>query len=143
MYREWIRSNPNWQGDFARYDTVFVETNAECAGMPGMAIGRARLLFSFKFGGHTRRCVLVDWFVLHKDRDDVTGMWVVRPEFQGNGRRASSIIHLNCVMRAAHLLPIFGSAFLPEDFHFSDSLDAFQAYFVNPYIDHHSHEFLK
>jgi hypothetical protein len=31
---------------------------------------------------------------------------------------------------------------LPEDFDFSDSLDAFNTYFVNPYADHHMHEFL-
>lgn len=143
MYHERIRSNPSWQGSFARYDTMFIETNAERDGMPGMAIGRARLLFSFKFRGFIYPCALVDWFVSYNEPDDITGMWVVKPEFQANGCRARSIIHLNCVARAAHLLPAYGSTFLPEDFHFSDSLDAFSTYFVNPYVDHHSHEFLK
>lgn len=143
MYRERIRSNPDWQGEYARHDTMFIKSNAECGGILGMAIGRARLLFSFKFRGIVCPCALVDWFVSYKEPDDVTGMWVVRPEFQGNGYRMSSIIHLNCVVRAAHLLPVYGCNFLPEDLHFSDSLDAFRAYFVNPYIDHHGHEFLK
>jgi hypothetical protein len=142
MCRERIRSNPDWQGEYARYDTMFIKTNAECGGILGMAIGRARLLFSFKFREIVLPCALVDWFVSYKEPDDVTGMWVVQPEFQGNGHRMSAIIHLDCVARAAHLLPVYGSTFLPEDLHFSDSLDAFRAYFVNPYIDHHSHEFL-
>jgi hypothetical protein len=143
MYRERIRSNPNWRGTFARHDTMFIETNAELDGMPGMAIGRARLLFSFKFRDRTHACALVDWFVSYKEPDDVTGMWVVQPEFEADGRRARSIIDLDCVVRGAHLLPVYGPSFLPEDFQFTDSLDAFRAYFINPYIDHHSHEFLK
>jgi hypothetical protein len=69
-------------------------------------------------------------------------MWVVQPEFEGNGRWTLSI-HLDCVVRAAHLLPIYGSSLLLDDFHFADSLDLFHAYFVNSYIDHHNNTFLQ
>jgi len=69
-------------------------------------------------------------------------MWVVQPEFEGNGCWTLSI-HLDCVARAAHLLPVYGSSFLPENFHFVDSLDLFRAYFINSYIDHHNNEFLQ
>ncbi|KAI0246101.1 hypothetical protein BJV78DRAFT_1135903, partial [Lactifluus subvellereus] len=143
MYRKRICSNPNWCGEYACYDTMFVETNVGLDGMPGMAIGCARLFFSFKAWGKVYSCALVHWLVPFDEPDGDTGMWVVQPEFQGNGCRTLSIIPLDCVTRAANLLPIYGSSFLPEDFHFSDSLDLFLAYFVNPYIDHHSHEFLK
>jgi hypothetical protein len=143
MYCERIRSNPDWRGEYARYDTVFIETHAELNGMPGMAIGRVQLFFSFKFRAKVHSCALVHWFFPLDNPDEDTGMWVVRPEFQGNGRRDLSIISLDCVARAAHLLPVYGSSFLPEEFHFADSLDVFLAYFVNPYIDHHSNEFLK
>jgi hypothetical protein len=68
---------------------------------------------------------------------------VVEPEFDGNGHRTLAIIHLDCVAQAAHLLPVYGPSFIPEDFHFSDSLDAFHAYFVNQHIDHHSHDLIK
>jgi hypothetical protein len=143
MYRERIRSNPNWHGEYARYDTMFVVLDAELDSMPGMAIGRARLLFSFKFRNKVYSCALVHWLVPLDDPDEDTGMWVVQPEFHGNGSRTLSIIPLESVARAAHLLPVYGSSLLPEGFHFADSLDAFVAYFVNPYIDHHSNEFLK
>lgn len=143
MYRERIRSNSNWRGEYARYDTVFVVLDETLNGMPGMAIGHARLFFSFKFRNEVHSCALIHWLVPSGEPDEDTGMWVVRPEFQGNGRRTVSIVSLNCVARAAHLLPIYGSSLLPENFHFSDTLDAFYAYFVNPYVDHHSNEFLK
>lgn len=146
MYRERIRSNPNWQGEYARRDTVFVQTNAELDGMPGMAIARALLFFSFRFNNIYYPCVLVSWLVTGDEPDDDTGLWVVQPEFEGNGsnrRRRLDVIHLNSVARAAHLLPLYGSSSIPEDLHFSDALDAFRAYFVNRYADHHSHDFAR
>jgi hypothetical protein len=142
MYQERIRSNPNWRGEYCRNDTVFVEINSDVAGMLGIAIGRIRLFFSFAYGGRRYPCALVEWFTPGNEPDDDTGMWVVRPEFQGNGRRTLAIIHLECIARAAHLMPVFGSSFVPEELHFSDSLDVYRAYFVNNYIDHHCNEFL-
>lgn len=142
MYREMIRANPNWRGEYARYDTVFVETNAELQGMLGMVIGRTLLFFSFEWHGIEYPCALVHWLVPVGDTpNDVTGMWVVKPEFEGN-RRSLAVVHIDCIVRAAHLLPVFGSSALPEDFHFSVSLDVFRSYFINKYADHHVHEFL-
>ena len=143
MYRERIRSNPNWHGEYARHDTVFVETSAK-DGMRGMTIGRVLLLFSFTLDDKYYPCALIHWLVPDDEPDEDTGLWVVRPEFEGSGhQRTLAIIHLDCIARAAHLLPVYGSSFVPEDFHFSDALDAFRAYFVNRYIDHHSHDFIK
>ncbi|KAI0004449.1 hypothetical protein BJV74DRAFT_875685 [Russula compacta] len=119
MYCEHIYSNPNWCREYAHYDTMFVETNSELDGMPGMAIGSAHLT--------SYSCVLVHWLVPYDEPDKDTGIWVVQPEYQGNGHHTLSIV----------------SSFLPKDFHFADSLDVFLTYFVNPYIDHHSNEFLK
>ncbi|KAH9965083.1 hypothetical protein BJV74DRAFT_911363 [Russula compacta] len=115
MYQECIQSNPNWREEYARRDTI-------------LAIGCALLFFHL----HSMTATIPD-----------TGLWVVRPEFGTNGRRTLAIIHLDCVARAAHLLPIYSSSFIPEDFHFLDALDVFCAYFVNRHIDHHSHDFIK
>ena len=52
------------------------------------------------------------------------------------------MVHLDSIARGAHLLPVYGLGFLPEDFQYAVSLDVFTSYFVNHYIDHHSHEFL-
>src|SRR5713226_5799311 len=61
-------------------------------------------------------------FIPGKEPDSDTGMWVVRLEFQGNGCHIIAIIHIYSIARAAHLLPVFGSSFVPEELHFSDAL---------------------
>lgn len=142
MYRERIRSNPNWRGEYARHDTVFIQTNSGHGGMSGMVIGRVFLFFSFTFNDTYYPCALVSWLVPGDEPDEDTGMWVVQPELEGNRRCTLRVVHLNSVVRAAHLLPVYGPSFLPENFRFSDSLDAFRAYYVNRYVDHHSHAFV-
>jgi hypothetical protein len=143
MYQERIRSNPNWRGEFARYDTIFIQTDSDLAGgMEGMVIGRVRLFFSFRYGGQCYPCALVEWFIPGNEPDSDTGMWVVRPEFQGNGRRIVAIIHIDSIARAAHLLPVFGSSFIPKELHFIDALDVYRAYFINNNVDHHCNTFL-
>ena len=86
----------------------------------------------------------MNWFVPVEDEpdSDVTGMWVMHPEHVGNAQTLD-VIHLDSIARGAHLLPVYGSGFLPEDFHYSlVSLDAFKSYYVNHYINHNAHEFL-
>ncbi|KAH9974842.1 hypothetical protein BJV74DRAFT_879675 [Russula compacta] len=140
MYQERICSNPNWRDEHARHDTVFIEIGQ--GGMQGMVIGHVRLFFSFAFGRKHYPCALIEWLIPGDDPDEDTGMWVVRPEYHGNGQQILTIVHLDCISRAAHLLPVFGSSFIPDELHFSDSLDIYCAYFVNNNIDHHCHEFL-
>jgi hypothetical protein len=143
MYHERIRSVPSWQGSHARRDTVFIETNSELPGMQGMCIGRVLLFFSFVHDGSYYPCALIHWFVpVSNCVDDETGLWVVKPEFTANGQRHLAVVHLDCIARAAHLSAVFGSSFLPDDFHFSFTLDVFHRYFVNTFADHHMHEFL-
>ncbi|KAF7334105.1 hypothetical protein MVEN_02316300 [Mycena venus] len=139
MYRERIRSNPRWHG-YARRDTVFVDVGGPA--MSGLVIGRAMLFFSFTFGGKEYQCALVHWIVPVGDTPDPdTGMWVVEPEYAG-GSPVLEVINVDAIARGCHLIGIYGTAALPEEFHFSSSLDAFNTYFVNQYVDHHMHEFL-
>ncbi|KAJ7101001.1 hypothetical protein C8R43DRAFT_1141269 [Mycena crocata] len=139
MYRERIRSNPNWHG-FARRDTVLVDVGAPV--MNGIVIGRVLLFFAFSFADQLYECALINWLVpVGNAPDPDTGMWVVELERQ-RGVPTLAIIKLDTIARASHLIGVYGTAALPEDFHFSDSLDAFNTYFVNRYADHHMHEFL-
>ena len=88
---------PNWRGEYARYDTVFVETDAELPGMLGMFIARVLLLFSFSFHDQDYSCALIHWFIPVGDGpDNETRMWAVRPEYEGS-HRSLSIIHLDCI----------------------------------------------
>ncbi|KDQ50125.1 hypothetical protein JAAARDRAFT_108042, partial [Jaapia argillacea MUCL 33604] len=63
------------------------------------------------------------------------------PEFTGNGHSSLTVIHLNSVERAAHLIGVCGSGFLPADFFHEDTLDTFGAFYVSKYADHHMHDF--
>ncbi|KAF8811058.1 hypothetical protein BYT27DRAFT_7278824 [Phlegmacium glaucopus] len=138
--REWIRSCPMWRKKGPRRDTAFVIEDEDKPGMKGMSIVRIHLFFSFYHAGHYYPCVLVEWFNTYgRSCDPVTGMWRVRPDIR-NGKRFCTVIHLDSLLRGAHLLPTFGTAFLPINFDYKDSLDAFSGYYVNHFVDHHAHE---
>ncbi|KAF7372792.1 hypothetical protein MSAN_00485000 [Mycena sanguinolenta] len=139
MYRERIRSNPNWHG-YARRDTCLVDVGGPI--MHGLVIGRVILFFSFVFSERVFECALVNWLVpVGNAPDPDTGMWVVELERE-RGIPTVAIIPVGSIARAAHLIGVYGTRALPEDFHFSDSLNAFNTYFLNRYADHHMHEFL-
>ncbi|KAL1663475.1 hypothetical protein GGF50DRAFT_115990 [Schizophyllum commune] len=142
MRRERIRSTPDWYG-VPRRDTVLVNIGAEESVLKGMVIGRVYLFLSFKYRDVEYPCALVHWFVPADDEpDDDTGMWLVKPEYTGNNRPSLEVIHLEAIARGVHLIGAYGHQFLPEDFHYSYSLDAFHSFYVNHYSDNHMHEFL-
>jgi hypothetical protein len=151
MYRERIRANRRWKGK-SRHDTVFVKVNdvgdegAEGSEiMQGMLIARVLLFFSFHDPVLREEipCALVNWFMPVSDqRDEVMGMWEFRPEMVGS-RPTLEVIHLDTIVRGAHLLPNYGRGFLPEDFDARSALEAFRSYFVNHFIDYHAHELLQ
>jgi hypothetical protein len=146
MYRERIRATPAWKkGDIVtpRYDCVFVDNGLNLSGMRGLHVVRICLLFSFHFEGIVYPCALVEWFnTIGDEADRDTGMWMVKPEYASNGQRLKSVIHLDCVLRGAHLLPVYGDKFIPRNLHYSQTLDAFRAFYVNKYIDHHAFEII-
>ncbi len=106
--------------------------------MKGMAIVRVMLLFSIVYGGEKYPCALVEWFK-RVGQEPLTGLWIVHPDIV-RGKRECTVIHLDSFLHAAHLIPVFGTQKLPADFHFSYCLDAFNSYFVNKYIDHHTYK---
>ena len=67
-------------------------------------------------------------------------MWIVEPQIDLGGERVTSIIHVDSILRGAHLIGVYGDDHLPRDFKFIDTLDAFVAYYVNRFIDHHANE---
>ncbi|KAL6306047.1 hypothetical protein BKA93DRAFT_730025, partial [Sparassis latifolia] len=50
------------------------------------------------------------------------------------------LLHVDSLLRNAHLLPVFGPRPLPLKFPFYHSLDCFEAFYVNKYADHHTNE---
>ncbi|KAJ7312608.1 hypothetical protein DFH08DRAFT_628048, partial [Mycena albidolilacea] len=68
------------------------------------------------------------------------GMRIVEPDLDNRGQRIMFIIHVDTILRGAHLIDIYGTRFLPRHFKYSDSLDRFEAFYINKYADHHVHE---
>lgn len=141
MRSERIRSTPSWRKGPPRRDTIFVSEDNSLPGMQGLLVARALLLFSFTADDVQYSCALVHWFSrASTESDEDTGMWVVEPDRHSDGSPVCQVIHLDTILRAAHLLPVFGKEELSEDFNFTDTLDAFNMYYVNKFADHHTYE---
>lgn len=136
MRRETIRASPAWRKGHARYDCAFVNSRPHLDGMQSMDVVRVLLFFSFEFESKTYPCALVRWFTLDGFDED-TGMWMVQPESL-DGIPVVSVIHLDSIIRNAHLLPIYGDKPVPHNLLPHHSLDAFRAFYVNKFIDYHS-----
>ena len=141
MRREHIQSTPSWWSAGPWCDCVFVVEKQVERGFRGMSVVRIRLFFSFSYEGEEYPCALVEWFKkVGRSPDEQTGMWVVKPEEDRHRKRLTTIVHLDMILRGAHLIPVHGTSFVPPHFHHSWSLDSFKAFFVNKYADHHSNE---
>ena len=122
------------------FNCAFIVEDENKLGMHGMNIVHIQLFFSFSHDSKQYPRALVEWFSkIGWSLDSETGMWKVHPDIR-QGQRLCSVIHLDSILCGAHLLPIFGSNFLPINFDYTYSLDAFAGYYVNHFADHHSHE---
>jgi hypothetical protein len=147
LYRETIRCTPKWQtGDTVahRRDCVVLNTGSDAPGMRGLNVARVHLFFSFEIGDQSFSCALVhEFFKTFHDPDPDNGMWVVEPDLDRDNYRVMSVIHVDSIIRAAHLLPVFqGDMTVPREIDFSHTLDIFTAFYVNKYIDYHAFETL-
>jgi hypothetical protein len=142
MHRERIRAVSKWRNGPARYDCVYVLTDPEAEGMRGLDIARVRLFFEFSFKGIKYPYALIQWFSrIAEGPDEDTGMWIVQPDKDvSSGLPIQQVIHLDTIVRAAHLIGVYGDKFLPRGLTFDRSLDVFRSYYVNKFIDHHAYE---
>ena len=144
--QEIIRATPSWFKGMPHYDCIFVNSNDDTNGMGGMEVACAIcfFFFSFVYFGVTYPCALVQWFSrrrIAEQPDDDTGMWMVSLGVDRNGDPNLAVIHIDCIFRAAHLIPIFGDSFIPDDITPHNSLDSFKGFYVNCFIDYHAFDF--
>ncbi|KAG2153850.1 hypothetical protein DEU56DRAFT_868451 [Suillus clintonianus] len=143
MRREHIRACPLWRNEYPRYDCVFINTDSDSdiEGMRGLEVARVVCFFSFSHNWEVYPCALIQWFEKIGDcPNENTGMWMVAPSFHEDGSRDLAVIHVETVFRAAHLIPIYGSEYIPHSLKFCQSLDVFRSFYVNKYADHHAFE---
>lgn len=147
MLRERIRATPSWQGGAPRNDCVFVYKTDHSAtpwsGFSSLHAARVILFFSYRHLSLVYPCALVQWFrpVGDKPCSD-TNMWIVEHDWDddADGEQCMSVIHCSSIYRAAHLIPVFGTESVDRHLSFSNSLDAYNRYYVNKFIDHQLHE---
>jgi hypothetical protein len=136
MRQELVRAVPTWRGGTkGRYDCVFVDTVHD-----PVAVARVHLFFKFLYRGTSHSCALIHWFMkLEDEPSELNGMWVVEHMRYPDGTPVPSIIGINTLVRSAHLLPLFDDdEFVSKDLECDDTLDHFNMFYVNRYIDHHS-----
>lgn len=153
MIRERIRATPTWQGGPSRNDCVFVyktdEADILLQGFRALHVARVVLFFSFKHNGTVYPCALVQWFRQVGDAPcPHTNMWMVERAWEEDSEvddenvraQITSVIHCGSIYRGAHLIPVFGEENCEKDTTFANSLDRYNCYYVNKFIDHHAHE---
>jgi hypothetical protein len=92
------------------------------------------------FHGKEYPCAVVHRFILSDEPDDDTGMWIACPAFNNRRQPDISVIHLDTIYRAAHLIPLHGGHNIFPEIQPEHSYDAFRSYYVNKYADHHAFE---
>lgn len=109
--------------------------------MRGLHVARVQFFFRFTYEGKQYPCALIQWFspVGGAPCED-TGMWIVEPCLDPNGQPEQAVIHVDAIVRGAHLIPVYGEELLPPHINFANSLGSFRAYYVNKYADHHANE---
>jgi len=142
MRFECIHAINDWQNEGPHYDCVFVETDPDAEGMLGLDVARVHQFFSFTYQDVLYPCALVCWFSWIGDQPDGDmGMWKVEPDFLEDGTPYFAVIHLDSVVRAAHLLGEFpGDEFIPEGIPVCAMLDILRSFYVNKLIDYHAFE---
>jgi hypothetical protein len=160
MYRQVIRSTPLWKhGGIAapQRDCMFVAKGSSSdsesdslakdvleQGFQDLIITRVYLLFLFQLDDIDYPYALVHWFNMYgEEQDPNTGMWIVQPRYNKLRSQDVLVIHIDTVLHRAHLLPVFGQDRAIQDLHgmvYTQTLDNFQAFYVNKYIDHHAFE---
>ena len=144
MFHEVVRAVSHWgMGEIPgpRYDCVYVmKHDTPDIGMRNLRVARVYSFFSFNYGLETHSCALVHWYRLWRNEPDCdNGMYIMQPEFI-SGWRNVSVISVDYIIRAAHLLPIFDDSCLDRSLNYTHSLDVFKAFYVNHFIDPHAYE---
>lgn len=143
MHREHIQATPSWRDGPPRYDCCLVNTG-EGDGIEGLEAGRIQLFFSFVHRGVVYPCALVHWYSRAGNQPhEVTGMWVVKPDFLEDGHTPfTSVVHLSTIYRAAHLIAVHSDEWVPHGLTFNQSLDFFETFFISHFADIHMFESL-
>ena len=102
MYRETIRSTLKWKSGSTitpRCDCIFIDNGSDEPGVKGLDVARVYLFFSFEIEGKSYPCALIHNFHrMFTEPDPDNGLWVVEPEYNQNGSRFISVVHVDSIV---------------------------------------------
>ncbi len=102
------------------------------AGFKGLHVARLKLLFSFVYREIRYDCALIHWFERTAEvEDELTGMWTVEPENDEDDAPHFSVVHIDTILRAAHLIPVYDGTVIDKYHRHETTLDNFNKFFVN------------
>jgi hypothetical protein len=142
MRAERIRAMPSWrQKGQSRYDCIFVRDPSSPTTsntLRDLGVARVRAFLGFTYHGVLYSLALIhDLKFVGEKPDEDTGMWIVRRARHPRAR----IVSLDAIYRAAHLIPVYhGEGVVPKTRTPERSLDQYQFFYVNKFIDHHAFE---
>jgi hypothetical protein len=141
MRYERIRCVSCWRDGPPRQDCVFVEQDSGLEGFRGLFVGQVEAFLKIKHKTRSYPFAVMSTFspVSNSPCPD-TGMWIVERDLDENGEKLMTAVHVDSIIRGAHLIGIAGNSYIPKDLQYSDSLNAFRRFYVNKFIDYHAHE---
>ncbi|KAL6308722.1 hypothetical protein BKA93DRAFT_725077 [Sparassis latifolia] len=135
MRHEYIRATPSWRHAGMHFDCSFIKSPSTDDGVDAFEVARILLFFTIHFRDIQYSCVLIRRYELVNDRPDRdTGMWIIRLQMDDDG---ISVIRVDSIIRAAHLIPVFDGR-VPRGLIEHHSLDVYNQFYVNKYVDHHA-----
>ena len=143
VYWEQIWVTPAWnrgESSAPRYNCILVQVSPEDSRFSSMQVVCVWLFFSIKHDNNTIPCALVEWYeTIGNSPDKNIGIWVVKPEYTASRQqRVAATIHLNSVVRGVHLIPVYRKQKISHKHTYSTTLNNFQQFYVNKYIDYHA-----
>jgi hypothetical protein len=145
MRCECICSVSSWRNGPERWDCVYVVQDQDLPGFRGLLVAQVHAFIRIKpkhtcCSQRSYPCAVASWFrTVGNSPCPNTGMWIVEHEVI-HGKKPKSIIHVDTILRGAHLIGIAGDSVVPDDMEHMDGLNAFKTFFVNKYIDYHAHK---
>ena len=144
MYIEYICSTPNWRNEGPCHDCVFIDTKEHEINLreiDAYEVACVLAFFSFHHAQDYYACAIVRWFdKVRNGPDENTSMWKVCPAALANCSLHITIIHVEKIYHAAHLIPIYGNWPIPQDITPLTSYNTFHLFYINKYVNHHAFE---
>ncbi len=141
MHREHIRAVSSWRNGPGCFDTVFIKSRPDARTITtGLIIGRVHQFFTFYLMNKQHSCAVVHMFEFVGDKpDEEIGLWIVWPLFL-NSQPRTQVIPLNNILRVAYLIPVYGDEIISNKFSHTQTLNHYDEFYMNRFIDYHAFE---